>query len=352
MAGAASTFPTAPEPLGEPRGIGRPPADAARDHERPGDAGDQHEQARGDERVNGHGRTHDGPGRGVRPGAPVGRHRCRRWRSSSQGRRRIERPREPHPRVGRFGQRLGPRTGRTTPAARPTPGRGTPSNRPRVGARSGRQRRARPCGPDRGPGRCRGEASPPPRRSVRGRTPDPPAADARSPARSTPTGAIRARTDRRRHGPSPTGRGCRPGRAGWPARRATPPRCASSAVIRRRPRSGASDTGTSANGASLNQPATASKPVQAVGRRHSSTAITSIAPSTTSVVPVEAVISNGGKASHATAARSPASSTSAARRPVRARASAGGHPEHRPRPPPAPPARRPRARRRPSPRRW
>src|ERR1700729_2352805 len=85
---------------------------------------------------------------------------------------------------------------------------------------------------------------------------------------------------------------------------------AASAHANRRPRSGARHAGNSANGASLNQPATASIPAQAVGRRHSSTAPTSIAASTTSVVPVDAVISSGGNAMRVSAARSPASSSS------------------------------------------
>ena len=85
---------------------------------------------------------------------------------------------------------------------------------------------------------------------------------------------------------------------------------AASAPASRRPRSGARHTVSSANGASLNQPASASIAEQAAGRRHSSTATSSIAARTTSVVPVDTVISSGGNASQASAARSPASSAS------------------------------------------
>ena len=85
---------------------------------------------------------------------------------------------------------------------------------------------------------------------------------------------------------------------------------ATSARTSRRPRSGASDTGNSANGASLNQPAAASIPVHKVGRRHRRTAIASIAASATSDVPVDTMIRSGGKASQPKAARRPASSAS------------------------------------------
>ena len=100
-----------------------------------------------------------------------------------------------------------------------------------------------------------------------------------------------------------------------------------SARIRRRPRSGASATGSSTNGANLNQPAIASMPVASAGRRHSRTAAASIAASTGSVVPVDTVMSRGGNASQASAARSPASSTSGGRRVPRS-ASPGDDHEH------------------------
>ena len=64
----------------------------------------------------------------------------------------------------------------------------------------------------------------------------------------------------------------------------------------------------------MNHPAAASIPVQREGRRHRSRAIASIAASIGSVVPVDTVISSGGKASHASAARNPASSASGGRR--------------------------------------
>ena len=105
---------------------------------------------------------------------------------------------------------------------------------------------------------------------------------------------------------------------------------AASARTSRRPRSGASDTGRSANGASLNHPAAASIPVHKVGRRQRSTAIASIAASTTSDVPVDTVISSDGNASQASAARSPASSTSTALRRTAPPARTRGRPEHGP----------------------
>src|SRR5581483_4618968 len=75
-----------------------------------------------------------------------------------------------------------------------------------------------------------------------------------------------------------------------------------------------SQIGTRANGASLNQPAAARIVEDAAGRRQSRTANMSIAASSTSVVPVEAAINRGGKASQAIAARRPPSSSPGSRR--------------------------------------